>query len=409
MMNKNTSMQGISFLMCNGQVATCIEDRGCNDISIQFEDGTIVKATRGNFRKGSVTNPTLGRGRTMHLKYASQLGTVKMMNCGLKCKLIKFDRWDDISVQFEDDTIVEHKIKSEFDRGNILHPSMDRHYTVRKNNSILGVRKQMNDGSFCEVIEYITSEHITVKFDDGTIIKDRTKQQFELGYIHNPSVLHVRTQETSLVGYTVLMCNGQYAECIEDLGEKNITVEFDDGYIAYNKTRGHFLEGHIYNPNALNNISVPQCIVYYYIQQYFPDVIVNYRPDWLKMNAKKPGFELDLYIPSKSISIEYDGAIFSHLSYKEAHKTKATLINNSDIKKHITILEKGCVKYGENFTKFTYYELATVSTNYTVNYLYALKNAIEAILNSLGITNFIVDLDRYKLNDILEFRRSLNE
>ena len=36
-------------------------------------------------------------------------------------------------------------------------------------------------------------------------------------------------------------------------------------------------------------------------------------------------------------------------------------------------------------------------------------NVIEAILNSLDVTNFIVDLDRYKLNDILEFRRSLNE
>ena len=155
------------------------------------------------------------------MKYASEIGTVKVMNCGLKCKLIKFDSWDDISVQFEDGAIVEHRIKSDFDRGRILHPSMDKHYTIRKNHSILGARKQMNDGSFCEVIEYITSENITVRFDDGTIIKNRLKQQFELGLIHNPNTLSTRTQKTSLVGYRVQMLNGMYAECIEDFGCKN--------------------------------------------------------------------------------------------------------------------------------------------------------------------------------------------
>ena len=42
----------------NGQVMTIIEYRNCNDIDIEFEDGTVVKNKNyGNFKLGNIKNP----------------------------------------------------------------------------------------------------------------------------------------------------------------------------------------------------------------------------------------------------------------------------------------------------------------------------------------------------------------
>ncbi len=47
--------------------------------------------------------------------------------------------------------------------------------------------------------------------------------------------------------------------------------------------------------------SLPEQAVYYYVKQYFPDLINSY-------NIPGTRFELDIYVPSLSVGIEYDGA-----------------------------------------------------------------------------------------------------
>ena len=45
-MKNKESIVGKRVLMNNGQYAVCIADRGYEDIDIQFEDGTIVEHKR---------------------------------------------------------------------------------------------------------------------------------------------------------------------------------------------------------------------------------------------------------------------------------------------------------------------------------------------------------------------------
>lgn len=49
------------------------------------------------------------------------------------------------------------------------------------------------------------------------------------------------------------------------------------------------------------NTSFPEQTIYYYIKQLFPDSINHYRVDWLGR------MEIDIYIPSLKLGIEYDG------------------------------------------------------------------------------------------------------
>lgn len=50
-----------------------------------------------------------------------------------------------------------------------------------------------------------------------------------------------------------------------------------------------------------NRISIPEKTMYYYLSQIFDDIEENYRPDFLK------GKEIDIFIPSLQLGIEYDG------------------------------------------------------------------------------------------------------
>ena len=58
---------------------------------------------------------------------------------------------------------------------------------------------------------------------------------------------------------------------------------------------------------ASKQFSLPEKLLAYYIKQWFNDTIENYRPDFMKPK------EIDIYIPSINIGIEYDGEKYHHL------------------------------------------------------------------------------------------------
>ena len=48
-----------------------------------------------------------------------RLGETKMMNCGMKATIVRYGRYEDIDVRFEDGSMVEHKAYSAFKKGEI--------------------------------------------------------------------------------------------------------------------------------------------------------------------------------------------------------------------------------------------------------------------------------------------------
>lgn len=48
-----------------------------------------------------------------------------MMNCGMKCIIIKYINAANITVQFEDGIIINNKTYANFKKGNILNPSLN--------------------------------------------------------------------------------------------------------------------------------------------------------------------------------------------------------------------------------------------------------------------------------------------
>lgn len=117
----------------------------------------------------------------------------------------------------------------------------------------VGEVKTMNCGMSATVLADNGYKNITIQFEDGTIVENCCRDKFREGKIANPSLKQEKTapkerkkpREKSYVGKTVVMNCGLRATVIEDFGCNNITVEFEDGLVKKNCRRDKFRDGNI--------------------------------------------------------------------------------------------------------------------------------------------------------------------
>ena len=108
---------GQTRVMNCGMKATVIAYRGCNDIDVQFENGTVREHMKiACFKTGQIAPSTINARN----KY---IGETLIMNCGIKATIIEYRTNRDIDIKFEDGTIREHRTVNDFYNGKIAHPN----------------------------------------------------------------------------------------------------------------------------------------------------------------------------------------------------------------------------------------------------------------------------------------------
>ena len=110
---------GETRMMNCGMEATIIRYNTSKDFDVRFEDGAIATCKDyRRFRKGGIAHPsTTAEGR---------LGETRMMSCGMKATIIRYENADDINICFEDGKVVEHKTYNAFEKGRIAHRSLSQ-------------------------------------------------------------------------------------------------------------------------------------------------------------------------------------------------------------------------------------------------------------------------------------------
>lgn len=158
-----------------------------------------------------------------------RIGERRMMNCGQYAEIINYNNSDNIDVLFEDGYVAYHKCYCHFKNGKIKSrlSEMNR----------LGEEKVMNCGLKAKIIKYNNSQDIDIKFEDGFVHKNQCYSHFKNGRLES------RLKYINRVGETRTMNNGEEVKLIKYETAKNISVQFENGYIIENIAYDSFVNG----------------------------------------------------------------------------------------------------------------------------------------------------------------------
>ena len=220
---------GETKMMNCGMKATIIRYGRYEDIDVCFEDGAVVK----NRGYGNFKKGTIANPKNK----ASRLGETRMMNCGMEATIIRYGGATDIDVRFEDGTVAEHKVYGAFKRGEIANTNIKA-----SAENCLGEIRMMNCGMNATIIRYREYADIDVRFKDGTLVKHRQYREFKKGAIANPNM---KTSAENRLDETQMMKCGMKATIIRYENNRDIDVRFEDGKVVVHKAYDKFKKGEI--------------------------------------------------------------------------------------------------------------------------------------------------------------------
>lgn len=274
---------GEKKVMNNGLTAEVIEYRGSHDMDILFEDGG--KRTGVSWRDfciGNIAHPTIHGGNVSQNElvlrfYLESLGFVRIPQrskrsdrVGLEGK--ELDLYNDkLKIAIEYDGEYSHtKNKDDEGKNKIVEKLGIKLYRFREpgcsgvsgRNYILedsvavpscyarnhiGDKKIQNRGNEeAEIIEVKDANHITVKFKDGTIVKDRKYEDFIHGAIGKPGIPQLRrTLKNERLWTEKIMRNGMKAKIVRYGSANDIDIKFSNGTIVMHKTYANFCSGSV--------------------------------------------------------------------------------------------------------------------------------------------------------------------
>lgn len=112
--------------------------------------------------------------------------------------------------------------------------------------------------------------------------------------------------------------------------------------------------------------SLPEKIIFFYLSKHYEIVWLNYRPSWLG------GKEIDLYIPSEKVAIEYDGQLWHKDIKKDIEKNNILFLNDINV---IRIREPECENIKD---KAFYIKVEKIDSNYV--YMESVLHELEKYL-----------------------------
>ena len=241
---------GEKKVMNNGLTAEVIEYRGSHDMDILFEDGG--KRTGVSWRDfciGNIAHPTIHGGNVSQNElvlrfYLESLGFVRIPQ--------RSKRSDRVGLEGKELDLYNDKLKIaiEYD-GEYSHTKNKDDEGKNKIVEKLGIKLYRFREPGCSGVSgrnYILEDanHITVKFKDGTIVKDRKYEDFIHGAIGKPGIPQLRrTLKNERLWTEKIMRNGMKAKIVRYGSANDIDIKFSNGTIVMHKTYANFCSGSV--------------------------------------------------------------------------------------------------------------------------------------------------------------------
>lgn len=297
-------------------IITLIKYRKYKDIDVQFEDGTTIKNVSYSNFKRGQISK-IPRKKIQRLsKKERENETVRASN-GLMMKIKEYRTANDIDVEFEDGIVVYNKTYAGFKKGCVPHPN-------NKPCTHIGEEKYAYNGLLMKIVGYRNREDLDIEFEDGIVVKNKTYKIFQSGYVKHP---YISSQKAKInrTGEINFARNGMRMKILKYRTNNDIDVEFEDGTIIEHKTYQNFRIGNISHPNiSLTYISIPEAIILFYLSQIgFEKKNQGY---FSKFHPSFGRTEIDIFNENLMIGIEYDGFYFhkeADVKYRDDEKDKS--------------------------------------------------------------------------------------
>lgn len=200
-------------------------------------------------------------------------GEERIMCCGMKATIIKYNSYRDFDIEFEDGCIVHCNYYGNFKAGQIKNPNIpisDYKKSRQKETGRVGQKRLMKCGLYAEIIEYKSCTDITVRFEDGVVVGPVTYDQFVSNIVHPDYDKRFKAREkvkrymsegrtetrgcktvdsSERIGITNVQKYGHNATVIRYNGCCDVDVRFDDGSELHGVKYFEFLQGSLISPN----------------------------------------------------------------------------------------------------------------------------------------------------------------
>ena len=295
---------GETSIATNGQKITIIAYRGSGDIDVRFEDGYVAYNKHYNsFKAGTIKNPNTPN---VQLKTDIRTGETVVATNGQAMTIIAYRGSRDIDVRFEDGYVACHKQYDSFKRGTIRNPNKPSQLMA---DSHIGETAVAANGQVMTIIAYRGNNDIDVRFEDGYVAYNKQYSCFKRSEIKNPNK-SAQLKTDIRIGETTVANNGQKMTIIAYRGAKDIDVQFEDGYVAYNKGYQSFKKGKIKNPNfrigetsVASNGQVMTIIAY----RRAGDIDIQFEDGYVACNKSYQSFKKgEIKNPNKSAQLKTD-------------------------------------------------------------------------------------------------------
>lgn len=166
-------------MMNCGLDAEIVGYRSSRDITLKFSDGTVRSGVQyQNFLKGRVRPKNIGTISKIN-KHLLRIGEKRTMNCGMSAKIIDYMNQGNITVEFSDGSVRSGVQYKNFVAGSVLPQSSYK----RNTPNYLGEVRTMSCGECAKIIKYKNYSDITIRFDDGTVVENVMYSCFKKGLV----------------------------------------------------------------------------------------------------------------------------------------------------------------------------------------------------------------------------------
>lgn len=291
-------------------IVDCCEEN--KFVDIRFSDGTELKHQNYyKFVKGRIFNPNI----------VPTIGEEKEMRDGRVLRIVDFINNNNITLMDSSGQIKDKFKYKHFVNGTVCFNGTIATNISNKQNRV-GEKIIQNCGDVAEIISYINSNNIALKFSDGTIVENKAYGAFVNGEVANPN-------HKPRIGEINMANNGMMMKIIKYENVNKITVMFEDGEIVEGKQYSHFINGCIVHPTkkGTSDTSLQEFAIHYYLRNYGFRKIKQ--GEWEAKGFGK--LELDFYHDEKCIAIEYDGGFHNKQITYERDLRKNTKCNEMGI------------------------------------------------------------------------------